>query len=146
MKATIGNIQIEGTREEIEALVRSLLPDLTNHRANNFPTRTFGTDMTEEFAFRVLKRRPLSAQTTVILSLLLKQYPNWTPATDLMKAVNYTPSQLAGTLGALGKRVSGTEGYDGNSRFFDNEWDYDIDCYKYRLVPGAASAVERAKL
>jgi len=142
MKATINGIEVEGSLSEIASLLREF--------GSPSPTRQGVSDanssMDEDFAFRVLKRRPLSREQTAVLSLLRRNHPNWTTAFDLQKETKYNPNQLAGLLGAFGKRVAATEGHQKGQYFFEVIWDYDVDCYKYRLVDGARSAVIRAGL
>ena len=146
MKAKIGSIEVDGTPEEIAALIRELpmgMSIATQPHSSAVPERKF---VSEEVAFKVLKRRPLSIEQSAALSLMRKNHPNWTLAFDLQKATNYAPNQLAGLLGALGKRVGSTEGYVKNTAFLDQEWDYEKDCYRYRLPEGVLAAVKRAGL
>ena len=149
MKARINGIDVEGTLDEIASLLRQFGSAV----ASNGPA-VAGADvpsgrqssMDEDFAFRVLKRRPLSREQTLVLSLLRRNHPSWTTAFDLQKATKYNPNQLAGLLGAFGKRVAATEGHQKGQYFFEVVWDYDLDCYTYRLVEAARSAVIRAGL
>ncbi|MBA3651644.1 MAG: hypothetical protein H0W66_09250 [Chthoniobacterales bacterium] len=145
MRAKIGSVEIEGTPDEISALLRSLpLGTLDAPKANLLTSN--GKYVSEEIAFRVLKRRPLSKEQRILLSLLVQNFPNWTNAKDLQKATKYRPSQLAGLLGAFGKRVGATEGYSAGFWFFDQEWDYEQDCNRYRLPEGVINAARRAGL
>lgn len=146
MKARFGTIEVEGEPAEIAALIRSLQPDLGEPAAggsvaDNGAGKTF---VSEEVAFRVLKRRPLSREQTLILALLKNNHPAWTSAFELQKAAKYNGSQLAGLLGAFGKRIASTEGYKPGTWFFDQEWDYEQDCNRYRLPQSALAAVQRA--
>ena len=100
--------------------------------------------VSEDVAFRMLKRRPLSDHQRALFKTLRQNYPDWTSAQNLQKATEYNPNQLAGLLGALGKRVSSTDGYVRGSLLLEYRWDYDDDCYYYRLPETVKSAVERA--
>jgi hypothetical protein len=102
--------------------------------------------VSEDVAFRMLKRRPLSEQQRALFGTLRKNHPEWTSAVDLQKATKYNPNQLAGLLGALGKRVNSTDGHVKGSSLFEWRWDYDHDCYYYRLPTTVKAAVDRANL
>ncbi len=147
MKANInrdGSIEVQdGTPDEVFYLAR-LMSD--NASPSIAPRRALPSDnsyVSEELAFRVLKRRALSQAQAKLLALLRQNAGNWTTAKDLQKATNYNPSQLAGLFGAFGKRVAGTDGYVEGTSFFEWEWDYEEDCYKYRLPRGVLDAVIR---
>jgi hypothetical protein len=147
MKANInpnGSIEIQdGTPEEVFAL--SLLMADKSPFSSSKPSAT-ATDsivMSEDVAFRVLKRRPLSEAQAKLLALLLRNGSAWSTAKELQKATKYNPSQLAGLFGAFGKRVTGTEGFIEGTSFFEWEWDYEVDCYKYRLPADVLKAVAR---
>lgn len=145
MKAKIGSIEVEGTPEEIAALL-SRMPLASFPVAQDAvqSPRSGRTFVSEEIAFRALKRRPLSKEQNAVLTKLKANHPAWTSAKDLQKATNYTRNQLAGLFGAFGKRVGATDGYIAGTWFFDTEWNYDQDCYQYRLPPAVFSAVQRA--
>jgi len=144
MRAKIGSVEIEGTAEEISAVLRSLPLGTLDHSPLIESAAKSGKFVPEELAFRVLKRRPLSSEQRPLLSLLARNHPSWTSAFELQKATKYKPSQLAGLLGAFGKRVTATNGYLAGMWFFDQEWDYEQDCNRYRLPEGVLNAVRRA--
>lgn len=147
MKAKIGNVEVEGTPDEIAELLRRMpLASFPVAPARDQPSSAGRHYVSEEVAFRVLKRRPLSGEQKTVLSSLKANYPAWTLAKDLQKATGYNRNQLAGLFGAFGKRVASTDGYVEHTWFFDAEWNYDADCYQYRLPPGVKTAVERAGL
>jgi hypothetical protein len=147
MKAKIGSVEVEGTPQEISQLLWSMgVHEVAELRAK---TPRAGGDkgtVSQDVAFRMLKRRPLSETQKALFSLLRANHPEWTSAKALQKATKYRPNQLAGLLGALGKRVSSTEGYVPGSILLDYRWDYDDDCYYYRLPDDVKAAVERAGL
>jgi hypothetical protein len=145
MKATMNGVEIEGTPEEVAALLRSMAPSGVGQSSDSHPTVPVN-QLTEDVAFRALKRRPLSDEQATLLSLLRRNHPNWTSAKDLQKATKYNPNQLAGLLGAFGKRVASTEGHRSGTYFFEVKWDYDKDCYIYRLPDPSLAAVVRAGL
>jgi hypothetical protein len=152
MKAKLGEIEFEGTPEEIAAMIRSLELGWTGKVLNKrdflqpIPQIAPASDnefVSEEVAFKAIKRRPLSSNQAILLACLLKKKGDWAPAIELQQALQYSPSQLSGLFGAFGKRVSGTDGYIDGTSFFELEWDYEIDCYKYRLPSGVLKAVTR---
>jgi|JI10StandDraft_1071094.scaffolds.fasta_scaffold31412_5 hypothetical protein len=146
MKAKIGTVEVEGTPEEIGRLIRDLgtLPGATSDKKmEDAGDRKF---VSEEIAFKMIKRRPLSDAQRALFAKLASEHPGWTSALDLQKATKFNANQLAGLLGAVGKRIGSTEGYINNSTLVDYKWDYEQDCYLYRLPEGVLAAVRRAGL
>lgn len=141
MKARFGSVEVEGPPHEIAALIRDMQGD---GGAVASPKRGGKAFVSEDVAFKVLKRRALSPGQTAMLKLLRRNHPSWTTAHDLQKATQYDANQLAGLLGAFGKRVAATEGYAQGTWFLDQEWDYEQDCNKYRLPETVLAAVGRA--
>jgi hypothetical protein len=147
MKARYGSLEVDGTPEEIGALIRSLGLDVTSTSTPPVKKPENGREFVSvDVAFRALKRRPLSHEQSLILKLLRDHHPSWTSAKVLQEAAGYSRSQFAGLLGAFGKRVAATEGYKTGTWFFDQQWDYDLDCNVYRLPDDVLTAVQRAGL
>jgi hypothetical protein len=147
VKAKIGDAEVEGTPAEIAELLRSLSTTLTPVTPASQRPNSFGkTFVDENVAFKVLKRRSLSLEQQAVLRTLAKNHPNWTLATELQRVTKYTPNQLAGLLGAFGKRVGSTEGYRTGTWFFEQEWNYETDCNQYKLPEAVLRAVQRAGL
>ena len=145
MKARIGSVEVEGTPQEISQLLWSMgVHDLRSAEPPTTEVKQREEAVSEDVAFRTLKRRPLSDHQRALFKTLRENHPDWTSAVDLQKATKYNPNQLAGLLGALGKRVSSTDGYVPGSLLLDYRWDYDDDCYYYRLPESVKRAVERA--
>src|SRR5687768_15219542 len=106
MKARFGSVEVEGTPEEIAELMR-FLPSQNATAANQEqPTASGRQFVSEEVAFRTLKRRALLDKQRAVLAKLKADYPSWTLAKDLQKVTKYNRNQLAGLFGAFGKRVS----------------------------------------
>ena len=99
-----------------------------------------------DVAFRCLTRIKLSEQQKATIRLVYEGGDNWVHASDIQRTIGYGTSQFAGMMGAFGKRFVNTRGYVLDSAFFDQEWDEDTSCYRYRLPPTVRSAVERAKI
>ncbi|QUT06016.1 hypothetical protein KFK14_00445 [Sphingobium phenoxybenzoativorans] len=152
MKAKVGQIEVEGTPDEVVAFIRRLnssVEALVTGRdllsvpilRNAVPVGTF---VSEEVAFQILKRRALSSEQRLLLKLLRENGSNWTTAKNIQAALKYSRSQLGGMLGAFGKRVNSSPGYVDGQSFFEQEWDYENDCHKYRLPGQVLAAVKRA--
>lgn len=99
-----------------------------------------------EVAHRVLTRIGLSKEQRTVLKVLSDAGDAWTLASKLQTATGYSPGQFAGLMGAFGRRLTHTKGYVGGSGFFDQEWDHDHGCYRYRLPPSVREAVAKADL
>jgi hypothetical protein len=148
MRATILGIEVEGTVAEISALIREhgaaasapLSPNVDSEKDAPFEDERFAS---EKIAFRALNRRPLSAAQRILFRTLLDAYPNWTPASQLQAATEYSPNQLGGLLGATGRRLSQTLGYVADSSMIEWMWDSDDNEYHYRLPPSVLAAVKR---
>lgn len=151
MKARLGDIEVEGTVEEVASLIRSLQGsaigggDTREGAVAPIPASS-RKYVAEDIAFKVLKRRSLSREQIAMLKALKTNHPGWTTATELQRVTRYKPAQLAGLLGAFGKRVTATEGYRKGTWFFDQEWDYEQDCNRYRFPDAVLTAVSRAGL
>lgn len=144
---------VEGSPEEVIATVKGLeVQGATVDAAAPSAAPLAGQDdeekvfVTVDVARRVIYRRPLSDQQKTVFITLAKAHPNWVPAATLQQATNYTPAQFAGLMGALGRRLSHTEGYVEHSWLFDAEWDYEAGAYNYRLPDNVLDAVKREKL
>lgn len=149
MRARIGTVEVEGTADEIAALIRSLgneTPSPTASVAQGTGRVSLRKYVAEDVALRVLNRRPLSQEQRVLLTTIKQNLPGWTTANELQKIIGYSSAQLAGLLGAFGKRVTGTEGYRQGTWFFDQEWNHDRACNQYRLPDSVVSAMTRLGL
>ena len=154
MKMTV----FEGTPEEIAKVARALRQDGANPMPDEplgeavLPETSGSTDspsdsegpkkfVTVEFARRVLTRRQLSKGQKIALETLEGAYPEWVSRDELCAATNYTPNQLAGLMGAFGRRASHTQGYIQGSWLFDAEWDENAWAYRYRLPDSLLEAL-----
>lgn len=145
MKAKFGSVEVEGTPDEIATLLQRMSVNVPTADMPREPSATAGRHyVSEDVAFRALKRRSLSIPQGIVLAKLKVNYPAWTLAKDLQTVTGYNRNQLSGLFGAFGKRIAATDGYLPDTWFFDVEWNYDADCYQYRLPPTVLSAVERA--
>ena len=153
MKMTI----YEGTAEEIAAVARVLQQGGATP-ASDKPSRASTSPETSEladplsseksdevaaveFARRVLTRRPVRRRPKVVFEKLVDAYPQWVSRDELCAATDYTPQQLAGLMGAFGRRTARTNGYVKGASLFETEWDADTQAYRYRLTESAFEAL-----
>ena len=61
---------------------------------------------------------------------------------DLGKAAGYSRQQLAGLLGAFGRRIAHTAGYDANARFWDIQEDAETGRLEYSLTDSVIQALD----
>ena len=154
---------LDGTPEEIIKVVRALYPDAgslmatvnqvepsptTDESSTDEPTNPEApkTFVSMEFARHVLKRRPLSNAQPIALRGLAEGYPEWVTRDELCAATGYTAHQLAGVMGALGRRVSHTKGYSNGARFFDKTWNDSAGAWDYRLPETVLEALRLENL
>ena len=64
---------------------------------------------------------------------LYEAHPNWLSQATLREASGYEPAQYAGLMGAFGRRLANTEGYDPEAYFFEWKWDDDEEAWVCRL-------------
>ena len=144
MKAKIRGVEVEGDVDDIAALILKLEGRLTGDTDTAAaPRHKF---VSADVAYKALRRRSLSLEQEAVLRTLKRNHPNWTSAEELQVATSYTSSQLAGLLGAFGKRVYATPGYVEGQWFFDQEKDYETGSNKYRLPDSVLAAVTRANI
>ena len=151
MRATIDGIEIEGTPEEVAAVIsaiRGLPPMATNPQMPKSPQTPIQSDddegITERFAYRTIKRIPISDAQKKLLQALKNAHPKWMRSSEVQGALGWTPNQLGGVLGGLGRRLSATEGYIGDYHLWDWKWDIDEGEYSYRLPENVVAALTRA--
>jgi hypothetical protein len=95
------------------------------------------------FARKVLKRRALAPNQKNLLAEIYNAGDAGILGSELVGKMGLSQSQFRGTMGAWGRRVSNTPGYDGESSFFAWEWDYDAKSYRYWLPAAVREAVQR---
>ena len=153
------NIRIEGTAAEISDVLRALPGTASVHIAaveltdagvqattSSETTEPESRFVTTRFARRVLKRLPLSKPMKNVLRELCKAHPDWLSQAALRDTAGYEPSQYAGMMGAFGRRIANTEGYDSETRFFEWEWDDEEKTWYYRLPDTVREALTLEEL
>lgn len=155
MKITTTSTTIEGTPEELAAYDAQTGAVQAPAVAKNAPSTPKPLEKHEDgerpehfvttiFARRTLKRRPLSKEFKIIIKELHQAHPNLVPTTVLQEKTGYSARQLAGLMGAFGRRMAHTDGYDVEAHFFDWAW---IDGgWSYGLPETVRTAVELEKL
>lgn len=144
----------DGTPEEILAV----FPHLKNSPAPTIIPSTASTNGASDsaeaesnyvslrVARKVLTRRRLNPTQAIVLKEIYRAHPELVLATDLHEKTSYTPAQFAGLMGAIGRRVSHTEGYMDGDLFFIQEWNEEADCWAYGLPSSVREALENEKL
>ena len=148
------HIRVEGTAAEISdvlrvlpgaATVRTAAVELTDEVAQSAVSadrpEAESRFVTIRFARRALKRRKLSKPMRDMLRALYEAHPNWLSQESVRAASGYGPSQYAGLMGAFGRRLVNTEGYDAEVEFFESEWDDDGETWNYRLPDTVCEAL-----
>ncbi|MEI9996056.1 MAG: hypothetical protein WDM91_15785 [Rhizomicrobium sp.] len=149
MKVTI----YEGTPDEIARILPSIQPAPSPGRDAGSGGAAVAVAVTGEKRYvnveearLVLSRRPLSAEQLIVFRTLYEAHPHSVLATELQDKTHYTPAQFAGLMGALGRRLTHTEGYKEGTWLFDVAWDINEGCCRYCLPEGVRSALELEKL
>lgn len=154
MKATI----IEGTADEIikvintiertsETVVTKSHGDQSEPAAPSQPVDGTRVFVTTEFARRALVRLQLSESMKAVLKALYDAESGYVTTTSLIGVAGYgSGHQFAGLMGAFGRRLAHTRGYDGGASFFDWQWNDDEGVWEYRLPDTVREALERESL
>ncbi len=149
----------EGTPEEISKVAQAMQPmaaanttsveqptEVSPAKKPSKPSEGPAKFVSVEFAHRVLTRRPLSDPFRAVIKALNEAHPAWVSSADLYEASNYTVAQFSGLMGAFGRRMSHTEGFDEDAHFFDYEWDEEVEAWKYRLPDTVREALRLENL
>jgi hypothetical protein len=162
MKATLYSgtpreVSLEGSPIEIAAVLRGLDPTQetrarasSNSRMADRPADQV-SQRDEEYvsvtiARRVLTRIPLPNEVLKTIRTLYRRHPARVSARELGADINYSSSQFGGLLGAFGRRVSHTAGYEGEASFFIQEWDALEGCWRYGLPESVREAMQLERL
>lgn len=136
---------IEGTSSEIGDIIskissESMISAVVNSRGGEIRPKASASNgegpnafVTESFAKRVLTRLKLSEPMKKVLQTLLDANGEWVEGSKLHKVSGYTPAQFAGLMGAFGRRMAHTHGYDEEAHFWDWKEAEDGSGWIYRL-------------
>lgn len=148
------HIRLEGTPTEMIEVIQAL-PEATKLRAvaveltdeavsSETPSESAETDssvVSTRFARRALTRLGLSPPMRKVLTALFEAHPGWLSLPTLHGIADYTPAQFAGLMGAFGRRLANTEGYDSDLAFFEYKWNEDEEVWDYRLAKTVCDAL-----
>ena len=149
---------VEGTVEEIREVIPMLqtftsgttifAPQSDDPKPASGPQQSGERKpVTVEFALRALTRRPLSKPQRKVLKALYDAHPKHLTSPALQEVAGYQSShQLAGLMGAFGRRLSNTAGFDENAVFFEWRQDDKTGIWEYRLADTVLQAFKRAGL
>lgn len=99
------------------------------------------TPMPADIGTKMLTRIPLAPlQKKAVLSIY-RAGDKGIMGAELAKVLGYSSAQFRGLMGAFGRRISHTEGYEDGMYFFDQEW-IDNEGYLYKLPETSRKAVE----
>ncbi|MET1111548.1 MAG: hypothetical protein ABWX67_08505 [Allosphingosinicella sp.] len=155
MRATIEGVEIEGTPEEIAALLRSIRGHSRPPATAAAPAMVVAPEETEaddeqgittQFAYRTLRRIPLSTSQRALFRLLKRAHPEWTLASEIQRQMSWSGTQLGGVLGGLGRRLTATKGHKPSFVLWEWKWDDDEGEYSYRLPEAVIAALDRMEL
>lgn len=132
------------------AMVHTAAVELTDEVVDSSTTSESAEEetrfVTTRFARRALKRLKLSKPMKKVLTALYEAETERLPLATLQDVAGYTPAQFAGLMGAFGRRMAHTEGYDSEAWFFDCDWDEDDETWTYRLPETVREALVREQL
>ncbi len=148
------HIRFEGTPEEIGGVLQSLptvaaLQTTAVELVDEPLASTIGPEpveseiktVTTPFARRVLNRRRLSAPMRAVLQALAEASPGWVALPELHEIAGYAPAQFAGLMGAFGRRMASTDGYNPEAHFFLSRWSEEGDAWEYGLPDTVREAI-----
>jgi len=130
-------------QEWVEVLVpQHLVPDVYGLIAERLAagSRNGGVAVNEELFTRMFLESP-PAMRKFLLLLAGNAGKDLTTA-EICKAVDRTPMQLAGVLGAFGRRVKNR--YKGAKKPFGARWDHAASTWAYRMEPEVADVIKKA--
>lgn len=149
----------EGSPEEIAKVVETMGPmspltkemALTLESTKSSPrvkklSETPEKYVTKEFAIRLLTRRELSKPVTAVIKRLTASGDEWVSSQELYEASNYKPAQFAGMMGAFGRRMYHTKGYDEEAHFWDFRENEEDGSWEYRLPQSVREAGKKIGL
>ncbi len=153
MRAVIQGIEVEGTPQEIAQFIETL--GIAGKAGAELAVAPSNTDsaasedeegITADFAYRTLRRLPLSQMQKSLLLSLRHTYPEWVCASAIQSEMGWTGTQFGGVLGGLGRRLTATKGYKAGYLLWQWKWNDDEGEYTYRLSDGVVAAIDRMEL
>lgn len=156
MKLTTTTTVAEGSPEELAEYQRRLGPNEAGVSPNALDAKPSPKNAPEttnvsawmrrpvdfvdvQVARKMISRRPLSDQQKIVLKTLYGT-PHLVPTAKLQDVTGYSARQMAGLMGAFGRRLTHTEGYEEGTSFFD--WWWDENGWHYSLPDSVRHAME----
>ena len=150
-------IVVEGSVDDVRAIMESIRPLVSEPRSSSTEESTSEVEteaiddsggkrfVTVEFAREVLSRLPLSpAQKAALKALYDAGAEEYVTTTELVRVLRYESGhQLAGVMGAFGRRIANTKGFDENATFFETRWNETAAAWEYRLPATVRKALEQ---
>ena len=149
----------EGTPEEIAKVAATMQPmkplsaeEKINEKSTSVvrglpkPNEVIDKFVTTEFAIEALTRIELSSSLKGLIKRLFDAGDRWVPTQEAYKASGYNQAQFAGMMGAFGRRMCYTKGYDEDAFFFDYRWDEKTSSWEYRLPKSVVEAVKESAI
>lgn len=90
---------------------------------------------------KMLSRRPLAGKPKSAILAIYNAGSEGILGSELCELLDYDQAQFRGMMGALGRRMTHTEGWEEKMTFFDYEWDPE-NGYRYKLPDTSRAAVE----
>ena len=151
MRATFDGMEVEGTPEEIAKFYAAIRParrDLSSASNNDemLSAETPEGGISEAFAYRALRRLPLSSAQKSLLKVLRDAHPNWVLSSELQAEMKCSPTSLGGVFGGLGRRISATKDHRAGYNLWDWKWNEDEGEWTYRLPEAVISALARVEM
>lgn len=145
-------IEVEGDPEEV-IRVRHLFSEapgsLSDASKRVEATQDTGTSngalVTSDLVLRVLTRRELHANVKKVLKTLMKAGVKGLTSAEIAKAVGIDRGQLAGVLGAFGRRIANTSGWPVGADIIEQRRD-DEGRRHYFLSATVSAALEKLSL
>jgi hypothetical protein len=150
-------VELEGTAVEINEVLPTIQPMPAGNVMSGEPPEDTSSAaaktsegptkfVTVDFARRVLTRLPLSKPFKALIQTLNEAHPNRVLSAPLYDATGYNAAQFAGLMGAFGRRVTHTEGFEKGTYFFDYKWNGEANQYEYRFPESVREAVSLENL
>jgi hypothetical protein len=90
----------------------------------------------------VLGRRHLDESMKTMLVELYKNGEERVSSDTLKEALDFSPEQFRGMLGAFGRRRANTQGVPKSAQLFDQVWDHELHQKTWTLPPNTRKALE----
>lgn len=143
----------DGTPEEVTDAIRRMQvgeaapaigqpqSPLTVDEADEDDDEDEGTPLPADIGRKMLTRIPLAPLQKKVVVSIYRAGDKGIMGAELAKLLDYSSAQFRGLMGAFGRRISHTEGYEDGMYFFDQEW-IDNEGYLYKLPETSRKAVE----